>query len=487
MSETSNMSGLVSELRGKGHLPALDVNVGTICSLTMDPLTSTADLTAVILRDCALTSSIISTANSALYRPTEPIKTVSTAILVLGFEKIRSLALGLGIVKQISQCAKSRTLYRFFACSYFSGLLAMALGQRTGYGNPEELLVAGVLSALPRLLLANAFPERYAAMETRVMNDRQSVNSACLEVFGVGYDGLTAEIAQFWNMPVNVARCLQGGSATDPAVNLVRQAGSVADMMFGNVPGGAEALSKVEQELKVVLKNHAFQLAEFVDDTCAADQNVVRFFQLNRKDVEMMVKIAEWGKVNPAQVADTLAFGAAAKELEQVSREDPALIMSHYLTELVLSIRRGADINRILLTAMEAIYRCVRPSCVIAAFLDATKSKLEGRFYLGPSTQVQPGDFRADLQDEPSPITRCLRQHIVTRAFVRSEIPLPFLLTLKLDYALFSPIVVNGNAIGLCLLGREGAGAFGEQEELWIEAITGHIALAFERTTVRTR
>ena len=91
MTDERQLAGMMAELRSRGDLPALDANVATICSLTEHPLTGAADLTSVILRDAALTASVVSTANSALYSPSEPVKTVSTAILLLGFEKVRAL------------------------------------------------------------------------------------------------------------------------------------------------------------------------------------------------------------------------------------------------------------------------------------------------------------------------------------------------------------------------------------------------------------
>jgi hypothetical protein len=45
--------------------------------------------------------------------------------------------------------------------------------------------------------------------------------------------------------------------------------------------------------------------------------------------------------------------------------------------------------------------------------------------------------------------------------------------------------VVHDNAIGLCLLGRETPTPFSEQEEMWIDAIIGHVVTAFERRSVR--
>jgi hypothetical protein len=47
---------------------------------------------------------------------------------------------------------------------------------------------------------------------------------------------------------------------------------------------------------------------------------------------------------------------------------------------------------------------------------------------------------------------------------------------------LLTPIVVDRNYIGLCLIGRENAMPFSEQEQLWIEAVVSHFSTAFERS-----
>jgi hypothetical protein len=43
VNDRSHRTSLVAEVRVKGNLPALDANVTSICSLTADPLTRTAD------------------------------------------------------------------------------------------------------------------------------------------------------------------------------------------------------------------------------------------------------------------------------------------------------------------------------------------------------------------------------------------------------------------------------------------------------------
>jgi HD-like signal output (HDOD) protein len=477
----TNAQSLVKELRAKDHLPALDGSVEAICALTDDPLTCIADLTAVILRDCSLTSNLITTANSALYGTAEPIKTISAAITSLGFEMIRSLSIGLGLVKQISECARNRNLYRLFAGAYFSGMFATSLGRRLGQDFPEELFVTGILTALPRLLLAHAFPEKYAAMEKKVMAGQEELNRACVEAFGTTYTELAIEIARFWNLPKSVVSLLQGENRSDPWLAMVREASQISDMLFGNARGGAAAMKSVEVRLRKLLRDEDFHLAEFISQTCVADQNTVRFFKLTAQDVEMLVRIVEWGKVNPSEVANLLSFGAATDELNATAQENPAQIIGQILTDLTMSVRSGANVNEILLTAMEGICRCLRPGCVVVAFPDRASRQLEGRMCVGAASGVSVSEFRVSMDNDASAVVRCLNTKKALPASVARDLPSPFLQRLNLDSLLLVPIVAGGRGIGMYVIGRATPLPFSKQEETWSTALVEHVAMAFER------
>ena len=52
------------------------------------------------MRDAGLTSNILSTINSALYGLKYPVKTVTASVGLLGFEKVRQLALGLTLFQE---------------------------------------------------------------------------------------------------------------------------------------------------------------------------------------------------------------------------------------------------------------------------------------------------------------------------------------------------------------------------------------------------
>jgi hypothetical protein len=80
----------------------------------------------------------------------------------------------------------------------------------------------------------------------------------------------------------------------DAQSSLVSSGAQIADMLFGNSAGGSTAVEAVQSRLRTALNMKNFVLPEFVEKTCGEDSNVKRFFKLNAKDVEMMVKIVEW-------------------------------------------------------------------------------------------------------------------------------------------------------------------------------------------------
>ena len=300
---------LLEEIKRRGQLPALDRNVNDVCRATGDKNTNLSDLTAVILRDAAMTAYILSASNSAAYRVSvDPIRTVSAAVVFLGFERVKSLVLGMFIYKQSREHVKSRDLYRLFTCAYFSGTFSMALARRAKVPNAEELFVAGLLHELPRLLLANAFPEKYHEVEHLVLKEGSDLDAACRKVFKVSYTDLAYGVAKNWNLPDTVTSALMvSESASSPRFAIVREAGNLADMMFGNAHGGGQNLDDLQKRMRVLLKNESFSLEKLAENICDEDPNLGRFFKLTPKDVGMMVKVTEWGKVSAAQVATDLA------------------------------------------------------------------------------------------------------------------------------------------------------------------------------------
>ncbi len=483
MANKTPLDAIMEKMRDKDSLPALSESVLEISRLARNPETSSADLASVIMRDCGLTTSLLVTVNSSLYTPVSPIETVTSAVTFIGFDKVYLLAIGLTIFKNTMETLRKKKLLKLYASSYFSGSLAMSLANEYQYPNPEEIFVAGLLYRLPRMSLANTFPKRFHAMEKLVHENNMTYNQACLKVFKVRYDDICNAIMELYRLPGKVSKIFAGKeSSGDVLVSLIHEAASVASMLFQDKAGGKTMISEVEARIRPLLKNDEFSIAEFIKNTCKADKNITRFFNLNQDDVEIMVNLLEWGKANPAEVVTNLSFGEAI-EKEVTTKDKPELLVGQFLTELSLCRRQGGDINQILMLAQEALYRCLAGSEIFVAFLDSNKSVLIGRFYAGSSLKIKAENFRIDVKKKKdSPIVQCLAQQILLHWMSdQKPLHLPFVITkyLKLKHSVIVPIVVSGQPIGVYFIGRIGKDPFNDREQAWIELIIDHVEMGF--------
>ncbi|RLC29143.1 hypothetical protein DRH13_06165, partial [Candidatus Woesebacteria bacterium] len=314
---------LIKQMRAKGSLPAISENVQNISQITSQSDTCSSDIATVIMRDAGLTSNILATANSIYYSPRYPIKTITYAVTFLGFERVRALALGLSMFKQTMKTAKTQQLAQLYASSYFSGAFAMSLAKKKKYANPEEIFIAGLLYRLPWLAMANTFPKRFKDMEKLIVQKQFSHNKACQQVFDVKYDEICKSLVNIYNLPDKVAKVLREDiEVNDPVVNLVRESGHLSNMLFGDGLGGEKAMKEKEKRIKKLLKTEHFSISDFIKDTCEQDANISKFFNMEKDDVEMMVKALEWGKGNPAQIAAKIPFGDALIEEEEQADPD---------------------------------------------------------------------------------------------------------------------------------------------------------------------
>ena len=483
MTDNLKTQELIEEMRSKGNLPAINENVQAITQITNQSHTRAVDLATVIMRDCGLTSNILATANSVMYRPRYPIKTVTYAVTFLGFEKVRSLALGLSMFNQTMKTAKTQQLGQLYASSYFSGAFASSLAAKNKADNPEEIFVAGLLYRLPWLALANTFPKKFNEMEKLIIDKNISNNKACKEVFGVEYDEICKALTNIYNLPDKVAKVLRNGDDdSDPLISLIRESGHISNMLFSNKLGGEKAMEKIEARIKKILETDEFNISDFIKDTCEQDANVARFFNLEKDDVDMMVKVLEWGKGNPAQIAGKVTFGDALTEEEKP--KDPDSLIGQFLTDLMIACRNNTEINQVLMLAQEGLYRCLIGTEIFTTFFNKSKTMMIGRFYAGKDTLLKAEDFKISMIDNNSPIVKSINNK-ETAVFDLTERSFQISLFKNQSHfktAMISPILTMDLVIGAYFIARANDIPFSEKEIAWFEQIVIYVGQAFENS-----
>ena len=119
-------------LREDAALPALGQSVSTVSKMASGDSDTVDQLSQAILSDVSLTQRLLRCANSPLYRTRDaaPVTTVSRALVLLGFDQIRTLALSMLIVDSLVEGRRVRSVRRDFGQALGASSVARCTLQR---------------------------------------------------------------------------------------------------------------------------------------------------------------------------------------------------------------------------------------------------------------------------------------------------------------------------------------------------------------------
>ena len=167
-SQTINWKEIARELAEKGDLPGTAQILKLIGHIKPEDKISAQDLASFILKDYGLTKRVIRLANSCFYNPQGiEIITVSRAVIFLGFETIKKIALATNFLEEIlAQTPKNRRqiVLSLLSHSFFGAFLGDRLSPFLGISR-EEIFIHLLFHRLVRVLLAIHFPREYASLE----------------------------------------------------------------------------------------------------------------------------------------------------------------------------------------------------------------------------------------------------------------------------------------------------------------------------------
>jgi HD-like signal output (HDOD) protein len=184
-------------------LPALPTVVARLIQAVDNPKVTAAQMGALIEQDQVLTARILKVANSSFYAFPRQIGTVQLALVVMGFDAIKELALGLSA--QSAFRAESAHP-RFQIDRFWQHSLAVASGCRllaTRFGGvPEgEAFVAGLLHDIGKLVLNQYLPKEFAELQQALMSPEAIPEKVEMALLGVTHGEVGSWLGERWNLP----------------------------------------------------------------------------------------------------------------------------------------------------------------------------------------------------------------------------------------------------------------------------------------------
>jgi hypothetical protein len=186
---------LLRRMRHKSDFPALSNTISTINRVTGSDDENASALSNTILKDFALTNKLLRLLNTAYFGPYGgTISTVTRAVVILGFDRIRSVAMTLMLMEHLQNKAQAAQLKEDVVAGYFSGLLARELVAKANIRDGEEAFICTVFHDLGRLLARFYLVEEALQIDRLVEQGNAAEKQATLKVLGLSFE----ELASAW-------------------------------------------------------------------------------------------------------------------------------------------------------------------------------------------------------------------------------------------------------------------------------------------------
>ncbi|MCP5206567.1 MAG: HDOD domain-containing protein [Hahellaceae bacterium] len=183
------------------QLPVLKETLGKILHITESDRATVSRLAEVVLDDADLATNVLKLANSALYNPSQAsISTVSRAIMVIGFNSVKSMTVTSLLVDRMAQCKQRDSLYRCLAKSLHSAVQAKYLAKDFPIATQEEIFVAALLSNLSEAAFWACDHELAEQLSRHPQLMASDPAQTQREFLGTTFKTITRTIAKNWNL-----------------------------------------------------------------------------------------------------------------------------------------------------------------------------------------------------------------------------------------------------------------------------------------------
>ncbi len=188
------------------ELPTLPTVVAKIIELVDNPRTNATLLARLISTDPALTARMLKLANSAYYGFPRRIGTINLAIVVLGFNTVRDLALSASLVDRfdLNEDHDDSTLMGFWSHSVNTAVAARMLQRLTRSRVVGEAFVAGLLHDIGRLVMARYLKSEHQEIQEELKLSGRPIWEIEQEVLSMSHSEVGGLLCKRWNLPQNI-------------------------------------------------------------------------------------------------------------------------------------------------------------------------------------------------------------------------------------------------------------------------------------------
>ncbi|WP_152529021.1 HDOD domain-containing protein [Stutzerimonas azotifigens] len=384
MSERSHGLQAWVQRLNEAELPALAIVVSDLHRLTQEADASVRQLADVLLRDAALTSKVLRVANSSYYNPSqENIKTISRAIVLIGFDSVRLIGLSVSLIDQLLARASREQLQELLARSFHAAVQARNIAGYVLVRDQEEVFIAALLHDLGELAIWGCGGEQADELVVELARPGSEREATAQRVLGTSFRQLTQGLIRSWNLGDLASLAAASPGSKDPGVRAVSLGARISQAALGGWDCPAmEALVRETAAFTGVSEEDALQQI-----LASADEaiDVARTFGAGR--LCDLIPHTDLVQIRVQQ----------EQRKARLLQPDPALTQ-RALQDLGMMASGGAGLEPVLDSVLDGLHRGVGLERVMLAVLAEGQTSFRVRRAVGEGTQGWMEGFRLPVE-----------------------------------------------------------------------------------------
>lgn len=180
-------------------LPTLPAVAQKVSKMAGSADTSAAQLGRIISTDQALSGRVLRLVNSSFYGFPGRISSISNAIVLLGFDVVRSLIISVSVFEMME-----KGIVGLWEHSLGCAVASRIIAKKIKGCDPEEISVAGLLHDIGKIVVSIQMADNYEDIKRRIKENKIIFYEAEKEVLELTHEDIGGWLAESWNLPVGL-------------------------------------------------------------------------------------------------------------------------------------------------------------------------------------------------------------------------------------------------------------------------------------------
>lgn len=192
------------------QMPAFPKSVQQIIELTTRADCAPKDLVDVIDKDPVVTVKILKVVNSAYFSLPRQVTSIGNAVVFLGFNTIKNLALSIAAIGMLPKENQAGfDMQQYLLHSLTTAGIAKKLAARLDDADPMDCFIAGLLHDFGKVVFAQFMPNEFRSALNASKLDGQSLHDHLQKLTGTDHATVGAMLIEKWRFAANLVESIR--------------------------------------------------------------------------------------------------------------------------------------------------------------------------------------------------------------------------------------------------------------------------------------